>query len=65
MLERTDHKTQCPYKGEASHYSLRAADRVALNAVWSYERPLAAVAAVAGYLAFYPGRVDSLEQLSA
>jgi uncharacterized protein (DUF427 family) len=60
MLERTDHKTRCPYKGEASYYSIRAGERIAQNAVWSYQQPLAAVAAIAGHMAFYPNRVDSL-----
>jgi uncharacterized protein (DUF427 family) len=62
-LERTDHKTYCPYKGEASYYSIHAGDRTAQNAVWSYERPLEPVAAIAGYVAFYADRVDSVEQL--
>jgi uncharacterized protein (DUF427 family) len=64
LLARTDHKTRCPYKGEASHYSIRAGDRNARNAVWTYEQPFEAVAAIAGYMAFYPDRVDSLEQLA-
>jgi uncharacterized protein (DUF427 family) len=62
-FERTNHKTQCPYKGEASYYSIRAGDRTAQNAVWSYEQPLEAVSAIAGYMAFYPDRVE-LEQLA-
>jgi len=62
-FERTNHKTHCPYKGDASHYSIHADGRTAQNAVWSYEQPLEAVAAIAGYMAFYPNRVDSLEQL--
>jgi uncharacterized protein (DUF427 family) len=61
-FERTDHKTHCPYKGEASYYSLHVDDRTARNAVWSYEQPLGAVSAIAGYMAFYPDRVE-LEQL--
>jgi uncharacterized protein (DUF427 family) len=65
VLERTDHKTRCPYKGEASYYSLHTADRVVQNAVWSYEQPLAGVAAIAGHMAFYPDRVDRLELLPA
>jgi uncharacterized protein (DUF427 family) len=65
VLERTDHKTRCPYKGEASYYSINLAGRTAKNAVWSYEQPLEAVAAIAGYLAFYPDRVDSIEELPA
>src|SRR5262245_36954606 len=63
ILERTDHKTRCPYKGEASYYSIRTDGRNAQNAVWSYEQPLEAVTAIAGHMAFYPNRVDSLEQL--
>jgi uncharacterized protein (DUF427 family) len=63
MLERSDHKTRCPYKGDASYYSIRTGDRNAQNAVWSYERPLEAVAAIAGHMAFYRDRVDSLEEL--
>lgn len=62
-LERTSHKTRCPYKGEASYYSIHAGGRTAQNAVWSYEQPLEPVAAIAGYMAFYRDRVDSLEQL--
>jgi uncharacterized protein (DUF427 family) len=63
ILERTDHKTRCPYKGEASYYTIRTGDRMARNAVWTYEQPIEAVAAIGKYLAFYPDRVDSLEQL--
>jgi uncharacterized protein (DUF427 family) len=63
VLERTDHKTRCPYKGEASYYSIHLAGRTAQNAVWCYEQPLEAVAAIAGYLAFYPDRVDSIEEM--
>jgi uncharacterized protein (DUF427 family) len=62
-FERTSHKTHCPYKGDASYYSIHADGRTAQNAVWSYEEPFEAVAAIAGYMAFYPNRVDSLEQL--
>jgi uncharacterized protein (DUF427 family) len=62
-LERTSHKTHCPYKGDASYYSIRTDDRSSQNAIWSYEQPFEAVAAIAGYMAFYPDRVDSLEQL--
>jgi uncharacterized protein (DUF427 family) len=63
VLARTDHKTRCPYKGEAAYYSIRVGDRIARNAVWSYEHPLEAVAAIAGYLAFYPDLVDSVAEL--
>jgi uncharacterized protein (DUF427 family) len=62
-FERTSHKTHCPYKGDASYYAIHADGQTAQNAVWSYEEPFEAVAAIAGYMAFYPNRVDSLEQL--
>jgi uncharacterized protein (DUF427 family) len=62
-LERTNHGTHCPYKGEASYYSLHVGERSARNAVWSYEQPLEPVAAIAGYMAFYRDRVDGFEQL--
>src|SRR3546814_6913204 len=38
LLARTDHRTRCPYKGDASYWTLRAGDRRIENAVWSYER---------------------------
>ena len=64
VLERSDHTTRCPYKGEASYYSIRVAGRTAQNAVWCYEQPFEAVSAIAGHLAFYPDRVDGIEELS-
>jgi uncharacterized protein (DUF427 family) len=64
VLERSDHKTRCPYKGEASYYSIHVAGRTAHNAVWCYEQPLQAISAIAGHFAFYPDRVDSIEKLS-
>jgi uncharacterized protein (DUF427 family) len=63
VLERSAHKTRCPYKGEASYYSIHVGGRMAQDAVWCYERPFDAVSAIAGYLAFYPDRVDSVEEL--
>ena len=56
LLTRTATTTRCPYKGEASYFTLRAGDRVAENAVWSYERPIAAAESIAGHLAFYPDK---------
>jgi len=57
LLERSDHVSYCPYKGEASYYSLPPTVDNAANAVWTYETPYAAVAAIEGHLAFYPDRV--------
>jgi uncharacterized protein (DUF427 family) len=61
LLERTDHQTYCPYKGECSYYSIPVGGERSVNAVWSYEDPYAAVAAIKDYVAFYPDRVDALE----
>jgi uncharacterized protein (DUF427 family) len=63
LLARTDNATHCPYKGDASYYSIKVGDRVAENAIWSYERPFPAMAEIAGRLAFYPNRVDAIEEL--
>lgn len=58
LLERTDHATYCPYKGDASYYSIPAAGEPGVNAVWSYEQPYDAVAPIKDYVAFYPDRVE-------
>ncbi|QNB06717.1 DUF427 domain-containing protein [Herbaspirillum frisingense] len=60
-LERTDHATYCPYKGDCSYYSITAGGERSKNAVWTYEAPYAAVASIANHLAFYPDRVDAIE----
>ncbi|HWA44844.1 MAG TPA: DUF427 domain-containing protein [Hypericibacter adhaerens] len=62
LLARTDHHSYCPYKGDASYYSIEAGGRRAENAVWSYEAPYDAMASIKGHLAFYPDRV-SIEEL--
>jgi len=58
LLERTDHETFCPFKGQASYWTLRAGARTSENTAWSYEDPFDEVAGLAGYVAFYPDRVD-------
>ena len=58
-LERTSHHTYCPFKGEASYYSLKGGPQ---NAVWSYEKPYDEMAAIAGLLAFYPDKVSITAQ---
>jgi uncharacterized protein (DUF427 family) len=60
LLERTPHATYCPYKGDCSYYSIPGAGAKANNAVWTYESPYPSVAEIAGHLAFYPDRVDSI-----
>jgi uncharacterized protein (DUF427 family) len=65
VLVRSELKTRCPYKGEASYYSIRVDGKTAQNAIWTYEQPLADVAEIAGHMAFYANRVDSIEELPA
>ena len=62
LLARTDHATYCPYKGDCAYYSIPAGGERAVNAVWSYEAPFPAVAAIKDYVAFYPTRVDAIEE---
>jgi uncharacterized protein (DUF427 family) len=63
LFERTSHRTHCPFKSDASYYSLKVDGRTAENAVWTYEDPFPAVAAIKDHLAFYPERVDRIEEL--
>lgn len=62
-LIRTSHVTHCPYKGNAAYWSIRSGERSAENAVWSYESPYERVAPIKGHLAFYPDRVDAIEEM--
>jgi uncharacterized protein (DUF427 family) len=65
LLVRTAQTTHCPYKGDAAHFSLSVDGRTAENAVWTYEAPFPAMAAIKDRLAFYPARVDRIEEISA
>ena len=56
-FERTEHHTYCPFKGQASYYSLKGGPE---NAAWSYETPYDEMLAIRGMLAFYPDKVDSI-----
>jgi uncharacterized protein (DUF427 family) len=59
LLERTDHSTHCPFKGDASYWSVRAGDRVAENAVWTYEDPLPAAEWLRGLVSVYTEHMDA------
>lgn len=64
-LLRTDRVTHCPYKGDASYFSIRTESGTTIdNAIWSYETPYPAMAEIAGHLAFYPDKV-TIEELPA
>jgi uncharacterized protein (DUF427 family) len=57
-MGRSDHHTHCPYKGDASYYSILMDGEMAENAVWTYETPFPAMTEIAGRLAFYPDKVE-------
>jgi uncharacterized protein (DUF427 family) len=59
-LIRSEYTTYCPYKGEASYYSIPAGGDRSVNAVWTYETPFEAMAQIKNYVAFYPERVDEI-----
>lgn len=65
LLQRSSHRTYCPYKGDCSYYSIPSGGNRSTNAAWSYEAPYPAVAAIKDHLAFYPDRVDRIEELPA
>jgi uncharacterized protein (DUF427 family) len=65
LLVRTDHATYCPYKGDCSYYSIPAGGERSVNAVWTYENPFPAVGSIKEYLAFYPNRIDAIEERPA
>ncbi len=61
FFEPSTRQTRCPFKGDASYFTLKAVGREAQNAVWSYVEPLPGVAQIAGHLAFYPDQVEIRE----
>ncbi len=59
LLEPTDHRTHCPFKGDASYSSVRVGERLAENAVWSYPAPTADSLWLDGYVAVYWDAMDA------
>jgi uncharacterized protein (DUF427 family) len=62
LLERTEHVTYCPYKGDCSYFSIPLGGDRSANAVWTYEDPYPAVRLIKDHLAFYPDRVEAIEE---
>jgi len=61
VLTRTDRHTHCPYKGEASYFTITRDGVIAENAVWSYEAPYPAMAEIKDLVAFYPNQVEIVQ----
>jgi uncharacterized protein (DUF427 family) len=65
LMHPTDHHTRCPFKGQASYWTIELPEASGIkksseNAVWAYPSPYDEVSGLAGYYAFYPNRVDSI-----
>lgn len=58
LLERSEHMTYCPYKGDASYFSIPSAGPAGENAVWQYRDPYMPVVEIKDHVAFYPDRVE-------
>jgi uncharacterized protein (DUF427 family) len=65
LLERTAHSTYGPYKGDCAYFSIPLGGERSVNAVWTYENPYASVTRIKDHLAFYPDRVDVIEEQPA
>jgi uncharacterized protein (DUF427 family) len=65
QLQPSDHASYCPFKGDASYYSVPVGGERSVDAIWTYREPFAAVAAIKDHVAFYPDRVDSIAEQEA
>jgi len=59
LMTKTDHRTHCPFKGNASYWTVKVGDREAENAVWGYEASFAEVEGLSDYVSFYWDRMDA------
>jgi len=64
FLRPTTHSTHCPFKGDASYFTVSVNGKTAENAVWTYEAPLTAVADIKDHVAFYQEKMDAIRELS-
>jgi len=67
LMQPTEHKTHCPFKGDCSYWTIAvegpAGRKEAANAVWGYKTPYDEAAPMTGHYAFYKTRVDAIEAL--
>jgi len=62
-LKRSDTTSYCPYKGDASYFSIPVGGARSVDAIWTYEAPYDAVAAIKDHVAFYSDRIDRIEEI--
>ena len=60
FLEKSNHRTHCPFKGDASYWTLKVGSETADNAAWAYEEPSEEAVALKGYLSFYPSNACAI-----
>lgn len=65
LFAQNPRSTHCPYKGDARYYDLTVDGTTKPAAVWSYEAPFPVVTAIKDHLAFYPDKVDAIEESTA
>jgi uncharacterized protein (DUF427 family) len=58
LLRSTSFHTTCPFKGEASYWSVELGDQTHDGIAWAYEEPISAAADIAGFVSFYPDRTQ-------
>ena len=63
FLDRTDHTTHCPKKGDANYFSIVTKSTTLENAAWSYEQPKESVARIKDHLAFYATDFVTVERV--
>jgi class 3 adenylate cyclase/uncharacterized protein (DUF427 family) len=59
LAERSEYRTHCPFKGNASYWNLRVGEEIGENALWSYETPTSEAQPITDYVAFYRNRMDA------
>jgi adenylate cyclase len=59
LLQPSEHHTHCPFKGDASYWSIDVDGRRVENLAWSYEDPYEEAEIVRGHIAFYWDRIDA------
>lgn len=60
MLQENDEQTYCPFKGTARYWNIRVGNDHIGSAVWGYDHPYDEVKGLAGHVAFYKDRVDTI-----
>ena len=65
VLTPTEHSTHCPFKGDASYWTITVGDKASENAVWSYEIPFDEVVEIKDHMAFYADRMDAIDVKNA